>query len=152
MAWRYDRATPSSIITLPCCLRASLPRSQIALQHPGADIVCHPLSTLVVANNLSGTVSIVKTAASAYPKAPTKIAVKSSSSKSATISWKKSKSSGVTGYVVTALPGGKTCSTKKTTCTIQKLSGGTKHTFAVQTTSKYGARVPRNSSTVTVKT
>ena len=69
-----------------------------------------------------------------------------------TISWKKSKSSGVTGYVVNALPGGKTCSTKKTTCTIKKLSGGTKHTFAVQTTSKYGARVPRNSSTVTVKT
>lgn len=108
-------------------------------------------STLVVANNLSGTVSIVKTAASAYPKAPTKITVKSSSSKSATISWKKSKSLGVTGYVVTDLPGGKTGSTKKTTCTVKKLSGGTKYTFAVQTTSKYGAGVPRNSSTVTVK-
>ena len=108
-------------------------------------------STLVVANRMSGSVSIVKTSASSYPKSPTKITVKSSSSKSATISWKKSKSSGVTGYVVTALPGGKTCSTKKTTCTIKKLSGGTKYTFAVQTTSKFGAGVPRNSSTVTVK-
>jgi YVTN family beta-propeller protein len=108
-------------------------------------------STLVVANRLSGSVSIVKTSAASYPKAPTKITVKSSSSKSATISWKKSTSSGVTGYVVTALPGGKTCSTKKTTCTIKKLSGGTKYTFAVQATSKYGAGIPRNSSTVTVK-
>jgi YVTN family beta-propeller protein len=108
-------------------------------------------STLVVANRLSGSVSIVQTSAASYPKAPTKITVKSSSSKSATISWKKSKGSSVTGYVVTALPGGKTCTTKKTTCTIKKLSGGTKYTFAVQTTSKYGAGVPRNSSTVTVK-
>jgi len=108
-------------------------------------------STLVVANRLSGSVSIVKTSAASYPKAPTKITVKSSSSKSATISWKQSTSSGVTGYVVTALPGGKTCSTKKTTCTIKKLSGGTKYTFAVQATSKYGAGIPRNSSTVTVK-
>lgn len=107
--------------------------------------------TLVVSNSNDGTISLVKIAASAFPKAPKKITVSTASSKQGKVSWKKSTSSGVTGYVVTALPGGKTCTTTKTTCTIKKLTGGVKYTFAVQAKSKYGAGAPGNSKLTTIK-
>lgn len=108
-------------------------------------------ATLVASNMQAGSVSIVKTAASAYPKAPTKVSVSTSTSKQGKVTWKKSTSSGVTGYIVTALPGGKTCSTTKTTCTVKKLTGGVKYTFSVQAKSKYGAGAPGTSKAVTVK-
>ena len=108
-------------------------------------------ATLVVANSNDGTISIVKTAVSAFPKAPKKVTVSTATSKQGKATWKKSTSSGVSGYVVTALPGGKTCTTTKTTCTIKKLTGGVKYTFAVQAKSKYGAGAPGNSKLTTVK-
>ena len=107
--------------------------------------------TLVVSNSNDGTISLVKIAASAFPKAPKKVTVSTATSKQGKVTWKKSTSSGVTGYVVTALPGGKTCTTTKTTCTIKKLTGGVKYTFAVQAKSKYGAGAPGNSKLTTVK-
>jgi len=57
----------------------------------------------------------------------------------------------VTGYVVTALPGGATCSTSGTKCTIKGLTGGKSYTFAVQTKNKYGAGAPTTSKSVTIK-
>ncbi len=108
-------------------------------------------TTMLVSNSGDGTVSVVDTNPKALPKPPTKLSVSSTTSKQAKVSWKASTSSGVKGYVVTALPGGKTCATTGTKCTVKGLTGGSKYTFAVQAKSKYGAGAPVTSKSVKIK-
>ena len=52
---------------------------------------------------------------------------------SATVSWTAPSDVGaaVTGYTVTAMPGGRTCTTAGLSCTVTGLSNGTSHTFSV---------------------
>src|SRR5581483_3751949 len=61
---------------------------------------------------------------------------------SATVSWTAPGGTGsgtVTGYTVTAHPGGKTCTTTGATqCTVLGLAGGTAYTFTVVTDSTVG--------------
>jgi YVTN family beta-propeller protein len=108
-------------------------------------------SKMLSANSKDGTVSVVTLSSSTLAKAPTSVSVNLSTSKQATISWKASTSSSVTGYVVTALPGGATCSTTSTKCTIKGLTGGKSYKFAVQTKNKYGSGAPATSKSVTIK-
>jgi hypothetical protein len=70
---------------------------------------------------------------------------------SAVVSWEAPQSSGdsaITGYVVTASPGGLTCSTSGAlTCTITGLTNGTAYTFAVVATNDAGTGEPSLPST-----
>ena len=59
----------------------------------------------------------------------------------ATLSWQAPVSSGasaITSYTVTASPGGRTCTTASTTCTVTGLTGGTAYSFSVTATNAQG--------------
>ena len=75
------------------------------------------------------------------PDAPTSLKTTDGDS-SVTVSWGTPASSGgspVIGYVVTANPGGATCTTTATSCTVSGLSNGTDYTFTVVATNALGA-------------
>jgi hypothetical protein len=60
---------------------------------------------------------------------------------SITVSWSEPILDGgtpVTGYVVTASPGGKTCTTDQLECTVSGLTNGTEYTFTVKARNKVG--------------
>jgi hypothetical protein len=70
----------------------------------------------------------------------------------ATVSWRPAAENGspITGYVVTAEPGGATCSTSEaTSCTISGLKNGTQYTFTV-TASNGNGPGPASTSTIAV--
>lgn len=70
-------------------------------------------------------------AALAPPSAPTGVAAVAGNG-AATVSWTGSDAGmPVTGYTVTAVPGGATCSTAGTSCTVGGLLNGRAHTFTV---------------------
>ncbi len=75
------------------------------------------------------------------PGRPTTVRVKPANG-SATVSWTasgvKAGDAAVTGYVVVASPGGKTCFTSGTSCTVSGLTNGVHYTFTVQATSAAG--------------
>lgn len=75
------------------------------------------------------------------PGRPSTVRVKPSNH-SATVSWTasgvKAGDAAVTGYVVTATPGGKTCYTTGTSCTVTGLTDGVEYTFTVRATSAAG--------------
>ncbi|WP_433046989.1 fibronectin type III domain-containing protein [Dactylosporangium sp. CS-033363] len=73
-------------------------------------------------------------------------------SRSAVVSWTAPTDAraGVTGYVVTASPGGATCTTTGLSCTVTGLTGGTAYTFTVTATGPGGngtASAPSNQVT-----
>jgi 5'-nucleotidase len=83
-------------------------------------------------------------ASATVPSAPTGVTAVAGNA-SATVSWAAPATSGgapITGYVVTALPGGATCSTATSTCTVTGLSNGTAHTFTVIATNGVGNSAP----------
>ncbi len=60
----------------------------------------------------------------------------------ATLSWTAPTDTGgaeISGYSVTASPGGKTCSTSTTTCTVTGLSNGTAYTFTITASNRAGS-------------
>ncbi|MER7278454.1 fibronectin type III domain-containing protein [Dactylosporangium sp. NPDC000244] len=65
-------------------------------------------------------------------------------SRSATVTWTAPSDAraGVTGYVVTASPGGATCVTTGLSCTVGGLLGGTAYTFTVTATGPGGSGTP----------
>jgi YVTN family beta-propeller protein len=92
------------------------------------------------ANNGDGTVSEFSTAiAGIVPGAPAQV-VAVPGSRKATISWTPASSAGcpVTGYVATATPGGKTCSSTGASCTMQGLTNGTRYTVVVKASNAAG--------------
>lgn len=73
------------------------------------------------------------------PPAPTGVSAQASSTTSATVRWSApspaspaTAGNAVTGYVVTASPGNRTCSTTGLSCTVEQLTRGPKYTFSVQ--------------------
>lgn len=69
---------------------------------------------------------------------------------SAAVSWTNTATSGVTGYLVTANPGGRTCTTALMTCTVTGLTNGTPHTFTVKKTNSAGASSTSSTASVAV--
>ena len=70
---------------------------------------------------------------------------------SAVASWAASNQAGVTGYVVTAVPGGQTCRTSGTRCTVRGLVTGKRYRFSVQALNEYGAGAATLSTRVRVR-
>ena len=72
------------------------------------------------------------TPSESYPAAPTTVKAVAGN-QTARISWKAAVNNGavVTAYVVTAFPGGMTCTTSLTTCVVSGLTNGTPYTFTV---------------------
>jgi len=109
----------------------------------------------VIASNVvgSGPVSAASPVAQplAGPSAPTSIRA-SAGRGTATVTWKRPKSTGgtrITEYVVRASPGGQTCKTKATRCSFSGLSDNTTYRFSVQAFNSKGAGAPAQSRTVT---
>ncbi len=73
------------------------------------------------------------------PPAPTGVSAQAASPTSAAVRWSAPSPASpatagneVTGYIVTASPGNRTCSTSGLACTVQKLTRGQKYIFSVQ--------------------
>ncbi|MCU0296573.1 MAG: fibronectin type III domain-containing protein, partial [Candidatus Nanopelagicales bacterium] len=80
----------------------------------------------------------------ASPSAPL-APVASAGTNRATVSWQPPASSGnspITGYTVTAAPGGATCASSTTTCDVPGLTDGTSYTFTVTATNAVGVSPP----------
>jgi hypothetical protein len=106
----------------------------------------------VVANNGVGNGSPVSSLPASpvatNPNAPTGVSATAGDG-TATVKWTASTTRGaaVTGYIVTANPGGKTCSTTtETTCAISGLNNNTSYTFTVVADSEKGASLPSTGS------
>lgn len=97
--------------------------------------------TLIVPNSGSGTVSVIDLTAPALPAPPPSIAVKVRSG-GAMATWTPSDEAGVTGYVVTAMPGGRTCMSRGDRCTVRGLTAGTRYRFSVQAINANGRSAP----------
>ena len=80
------------------------------------------------------------------PVAPSS-ASSASGNRAVTVSWPPINATGTVTYVVTATPGGYTCTTTGTTCTFIGLANGTNYVFTIATKNSAGAV---SSSTVTV--
>ena len=99
----------------------------------------------VTASNAYGTspASLLSNAimpSESYPAAPTGVTAVPGN-QSATVSWSAAVNNGalVSAYVVTAFPGGMTCSTSLTTCVVSGLTNGTAYTFTVVARNVVGA-------------
>ena len=83
------------------------------------------------------------------PDAPTGVTAVAGNA-SASVSWSAPAFDGgsaVTGYTVTSSPGGHTCSTATTTCTVNGLTNGTPYTFTVTATNTVGTGAASSPST-----
>ncbi|WP_203845278.1 beta strand repeat-containing protein [Dactylosporangium siamense] len=87
--------------------------------------------------------SAVATPTAGLPGAPTDVTAAPGTA-SATVSWSAPQvtGDGITGYTVTASPGGAGCATTGTSCTVNGLLDGTPYTFSVVATGSAGASAP----------
>jgi len=100
----------------------------------------------VAAVNASGSSAASAPSAPAVPAAPpgapTAVVATSDANTQSVVSWTAPTSDGgaaVSGYTVAASPGGLTCTTASTTCTMAGLTNGTPYTFTVTATNGAGA-------------
>ena len=100
-----------------------------------------PTTTVAPATTVAPTTTV--------PEAPVAPSSASSASgdRAVTVSWPAINATGTVTYVVTATPGGYTCTTTGTTCTFIGLANGTNYVFTIATKNSAGAV---SSSTVTV--
>ncbi|MGA1784818.1 MAG: beta strand repeat-containing protein, partial [Pontimonas sp.] len=85
--------------------------------------------------------------AATKPSAPTSVSGTSGDTR-VSVSWTAGSSGGspITGYTVTASPGGATCSTASTSCTINSLTNNTAYTFTVTAQNALGASTASTAS------
>ena len=101
---------------------------------------------MLTSNNLN--LSFLTGMAPIPSTSPSGVSVASPGSGQVTISWNASTALGVpvTGYTVTASPGGATCTSTTTSCTIAGLSNGTTYTFTVVASDIVGDSDPSTAS------
>ncbi|CAB4949853.1 unannotated protein [freshwater metagenome] len=90
----------------------------------------------------------------AAPAPPTGVMATEISAGSVVVSWTPGAANGspITSYTVTAAPGGATCQTSTTTCTIGALSVSTSYSFTVTATNAIGTSLPSDPSAGTTTT
>ena len=108
----------------------------------------------LAANQLNGNAGSVSIAPATppvpAPDAPTSVSVSTSGAQALAVSW-TAPSGTVDSYTATANPGGQTCTSSTTTCTISGLSNGTSYTVSVTATNSGGTSSASSpSSAVTV--
>ena len=89
----------------------------------------------------SGESSLGTTTFATLPDAPTAVTAATTAPGAAAVAWTAPGFDGyatITGYTATASPGGRTCATATTTCTITGLDSGTSYTFTVTSTNSAG--------------
>jgi hypothetical protein len=87
--------------------------------------------------------------ATSVPSAPSTPTAARSGTGAITVKWAAPASDGgsaVTGYTVTASPGGRTCTSATTSCKVTSLTNGTKYTFTVVATNAVGTSSASGSS------
>lgn len=84
------------------------------------------------------------------PSTPTALSATSAAA-SAVLTWTAPADGGaaITGYTVTASPGGATCTATTTTCTVTGLTNGTAYSFTVTATNSLGTSSPSSSASTT---
>ncbi len=99
----------------------------------------------------ASTVSNAVMPSESYPAAPTAVTAVAGD-QSATVSWTAAVSNGalVSQYVVTAYPGGFTCTTSTTSCAVSGLTNGTAYTFTVTARNVVGVGPASLASTAVV--
>jgi len=105
-----------------------------------AGIVADSEGAVWVTNGLDDTVSKIVHIPDTEPGAPTGVSG-SAGDGQVTVSWTAPTDDGgsaVTGYTVTASPGGRTCSSGSTSCTVTGLTNGTGYRFSVTATNAVG--------------
>ena len=83
------------------------------------------------------------------PTIPASITATQVSQNNSTVTWTAPASTGgapITGYTVTASPGGATCTTTQLSCEISGLSSGVDYTYSVIATNAIGASVSRQAT------
>ncbi len=110
----------------------------------------------VTATNLAGTSSASSASSAATPYTlsgvPTSVSATSGANAQSVVSWTAPSSSGgstITGYTVTANPGGQQCSwtSGSLSCTVTGLTNGTSYTFTVTATNLAGTSSASSAST-----
>lgn len=114
------------------------------------------LPLVIVSNELSGTTSVFQmtpTDGVTLPAAPGSV-TGTPGNTTVTVNWAAPADGGspITGYEVTATPGGAMCTTATTTCQITGLTNGTAYTFSVVATTLVGDSQPGVSAAVTPRT
>ena len=140
----------------------NLPLSQIGDISPesvafvsGADSPTR-LPLVIVSNELSGTTSVFQmtpTGGVTLPGTPTPVTGTPGNGQ-VSVAWTAPADGGspITGYEVTASPGGATCTTTTTSCQITGLTNGTAYTFSVVATTAVGDSLPGVSAPVAPRT
>jgi DNA-binding beta-propeller fold protein YncE len=103
------------------------------------------LGRLYVTNCESNDVSVLKIRTEFPPAAPQALRITKAAGSRATLAWAApawAGSSKVAGYIVKASPGGRTCKTTRRSCTITGLRAGTRYSFEVRATNRYGPGTP----------